>query len=279
MTLTSMDELGSADGFDDGEAGGGAVAFERGLAVVLLEAADDDHVMGNRLCDWTGVAPTVEEDVSISNVAQDELGHAEGLYEAVADLAGTTLGALAYERAPADFRNGHLVERTFADWADTVVRQYCYDLADAIRFEALLEGRVGDYDASLAGFLEKVAAEEEYHTEHGTVWLETLAAEETGREKVQHAIHENWVDALAFFTPGPHGIDLAATGVYAEPLADQRATFVERAAAALEACGYEVPETDVEDVGAGRAGKHTDDLADLLAETREVREQGIDLPA
>ena len=47
----------------------------------------------------------------------------------------------------------------------------------------------------------------------------------------------------------------------------------------LDAYGYDVPETDVDDVGAGRVGKHTADLDELLAETREVREQGIDVPA
>lgn len=267
MTATDIDEL-AEDVSDD---------FERGLAAVLLEAADDDHVMGNRLSDWTGVAPTVEEDVSISNIAQDELGHAESLYEEVADVIGSSLDELAYQRSPEDYRNAQLVEREFSDWADTVVRQYFYDVADAIRFEALLDGGVAEYDESLAGYLEKVGEEEEFHTEHGEVWFETLADENEGKEKVQRAIDENWVDALAFFAPGPDGVD--REGVLAESLADQRETFVERVSSTLEAFGYEVPETDVEDIGAGRAGKHTDDLSALLAETREVYEQGIDLPA
>ena len=269
MTATDIDDIATEE----------LTEFERGLAAVLLESADDDHVMGNRLSDWTGVAPTVEEDVSISNIAQDELGHAESLYEEVADLIGSSLDELAYQRPPSDFRNSQLVEREFKDWADTVVRQYFYDVADAIRFEELLDAAVGEYDESLEGYLRKVEEEEEFHTEHGEVWFETLAEEKDGKEKVQRAIDENWVDALAFFAPGPESVDLAGEDVFADALADQRETFIDRVSSVLEAYGYEVPDIEVDDIGAGRAGKHTDDLSDLLAETREVREQGIDVPA
>jgi ring-1,2-phenylacetyl-CoA epoxidase subunit PaaC len=269
MTITEITDIGDAE----------MDAFEQGLAVALLEMADDDHVMGNRLSDWTGVAPTVEEDVSIGNIAQDELGHAETLYEEAADLVGSTLDELAYQREPDAFRNAQLVEREFDDWADTVVRQYFYDVADDIRTAALLDGDLSERDESLAGYLTKVDEEEDFHAEHGEVWLETLAEEADGKERVQRAIDGNWVDAVAFFASGPEDVDFVEAGVYARSLAEQRETFVEEVTETLEAQGYDVPETDVDDMGVGRVGKHTEDLADLLAETREVRNQGIDVPA
>jgi ring-1,2-phenylacetyl-CoA epoxidase subunit PaaC len=269
MTVTDVTDIGDATTDE----------FEQALARALLEAADDDHVMGNRLSDWTGVAPTVEEDVSVSNIAQDELGHAETLYEEVADILGSSLDHLAYQRAPDEYRNVQLVEREFSDWADTVVRQYFYDVADDIRLAAILDGDLPERDESLAGYLEKVDEEEEFHAEHGEVWLETLADEEDGSEKIQRAIEENWVDALAFFETTPDGVDPVEAGVYAQSLAEQREQFVETVTDILTTYGYDVPETDVEDIGAGRAGKHTEDHDALLAETREVREQGIDVPA
>ena len=269
MTVTNVTDIGDAS-LDE---------FEEGLAVVLLEAADDEHIMGNRLCDWTGVAPTVEEDVSMGNIAQDELGHAESLYEEVASLVGSSLDHLAYQRPSTEFRNIQLTEREFGDWADTVVRQYFYDVADDIRMDALQDGDLPERDESLAGYLQKVDEEEEFHAEHGEVWLETLADQADGKEKVQRAIDENWVDALAFFETDPQTVDLVEAGVYARSLAEQRETFIEEITATLEENGYTVPDTDVADLGAGRAGKHTDDLDALLAETREVRNQGIDVPA
>jgi ring-1,2-phenylacetyl-CoA epoxidase subunit PaaC len=269
MTVTDVTDIGDAS-LDE---------FEEGLAVALLEAADDEHIMGNRLCDWTGVAPTVEEDVSMGNIAQDELGHAEALYEEVGDLVGSDLDHLAYQRAPAEFRNVQLVEREFEDWADTVVRQYLYDVADDIRMAALLDGDLPDRDESLAGYLKKVDEEEDFHAEHGEVWLGTLADEPDGQEKVQRAIDENWVDALAFFETAPGTGDFVEAGVFARSLADQRETFIEEVTETLESNGYTVPDTDLTDLGAGRAGKHTDELDALLAEAREVRDQGVDVPA
>jgi ring-1,2-phenylacetyl-CoA epoxidase subunit PaaC len=38
--------------------------------------ADDEFVIGFSDSEWTGIAPLLEEDVAMSSLAQDELGHA-----------------------------------------------------------------------------------------------------------------------------------------------------------------------------------------------------------
>lgn len=249
-------------------------SFATALEAELLAAADDDHVMGNRLCDWTGVAPTVEEDVAISNVAQDELGHAELFYEQAADCREESAEELAYDRSPAAYRNARLLEAPFEDWADTVVRHYCYDVADAIRLEALAEGEYAPID----GLVAKVLDEEEYHTEHGEVWIETLADDEEGKERLQRALEANWADALAFFESPASEVDPADVGVYGTSLEAQREAFRREVVSTFEDAGLTVP--DVEPAAeTGRDGDHTDDLDALLAETREVREQGVDVSA
>ena len=248
-------------------------SFVNALEAELLAVADDDHVMGNRLCDWTGVAPTVEEDVAISNVAQDELGHAELFYEQVAEIREEGSQELAYERSPEEYRNARLLEAPFEDWADTVVRHYCYDVADAIRLRALSDG---EYEP-IAGVVEKVLDEEEYHTEHGEVWIETLAADVEGRERLVAALEDAWADALAFFEPAGE-VDPAEAGVYGRSLEAQREAFVERAGSTFESVGLSVPDVDPASE-TGREGAHSDDLEELLAETRQVYEQGVDVGA
>ena len=42
--------------------------------------ADDEFVIGFSDSEWTGIAPILEEDVAMSSLAQDELGHAAALY-------------------------------------------------------------------------------------------------------------------------------------------------------------------------------------------------------
>ena len=54
------------------------------LADLLLAMADDEFVLGFWDSEWTGIAPVLEEDVAFSSLAQDEIGHAQALYELLA---------------------------------------------------------------------------------------------------------------------------------------------------------------------------------------------------
>ena len=79
-------------------------------AQLLLELADDELVIGWRDSEWTGIAPTLEEDVAFSSIAQNEIGHARAAYELAARELGTTADELAFDRSPDDYRCAPLVE-------------------------------------------------------------------------------------------------------------------------------------------------------------------------
>ena len=63
-----------------------------GLDGLLRSMADDEFVIGFSDSEWTGIAPLLEEDVAMSSLAQDELGHAAALYGLLAELTGTRPG-------------------------------------------------------------------------------------------------------------------------------------------------------------------------------------------
>ena len=73
----------------------------------LLGLADDELVLGWRDSEWTGVAPTLEEDVAFSSIAQNEIGHARAVYQLLSDDAD----ALAFDRPVEEYRCAQLVER------------------------------------------------------------------------------------------------------------------------------------------------------------------------
>ena len=50
------------------------------LAGLIASMADDEFVIGFSDSEWTGIAPLLEEDVAMSSIAQDELGHAAALF-------------------------------------------------------------------------------------------------------------------------------------------------------------------------------------------------------
>ena len=40
----------------------------------LIKLADDSLIMGQRLSEWCGEGPYLEEDIALTNIALDELG-------------------------------------------------------------------------------------------------------------------------------------------------------------------------------------------------------------
>jgi 1,2-phenylacetyl-CoA epoxidase catalytic subunit len=76
---------------------------EAPLFEFVLRLGDDALVLGQRIAAWTGHAPIVEEDLALTNVALDLIGHARLWLT----LAGTIEGAGRDEDALAYFRDAH----------------------------------------------------------------------------------------------------------------------------------------------------------------------------
>ncbi|HET7567921.1 MAG TPA: 1,2-phenylacetyl-CoA epoxidase subunit PaaC [Gaiellaceae bacterium] len=155
----------------------------------LLELADDELVLGWHESEWTGIAPTLEEDVAFSSIAQNEIGHARAAYELAAADLGTDADALAFDRRPEEYRCAPLVELRLLDWAHTIARRWLYETADEVRVTALKD----DPDAEVAGLAAKIDREEAYHRMHAEMWHERLRDEPRFRE----AVEELWPYAVA----------------------------------------------------------------------------------
>jgi ring-1,2-phenylacetyl-CoA epoxidase subunit PaaC len=159
----------------------------------LLTLADDELLIGWRDSEWTGIAPTLEEDVAFSSIAQNEIGHARALYELAARELGADADALAFDRQPAEYQSAPLVELYLLEWAHTIARRYLYEEADRIRIEALK----GSDDAEIAGLAAKIDREEVYHRMHAEMWAARLADE----PRFRAAVEELWPYALGVLEP------------------------------------------------------------------------------
>jgi ring-1,2-phenylacetyl-CoA epoxidase subunit PaaC len=159
----------------------------------LLAIADDELVLGWRDSEWTGIAPSLEEDVAFSSIAQNEIGHARALYELAARELGTTADELAFDRDQSEYRCAPLVQRRRLDWAHTIARHYLYETADEIRLATL----IGSADADVAGLAAKMDREEHYHRLHARMWHEHLADE----RRYLEALDELWPAAVAVLEP------------------------------------------------------------------------------
>ena len=174
----------------------GSAGAARGNAVreqLLLTLADDELILGWRDSEWTGIAPSLEEDVAFSSIAQNEIGHARALYELAARELGTTADELAFDRDPSEYRSAPLVEQRRLEWAHTIARHYLYETADEIRLAALKQAD----DADVAGLAAKMDREEQYHRLHARMWNERLRDE----PRYQEALRELWPLALGVLAP------------------------------------------------------------------------------
>jgi len=194
-------------------------AARRGLDALLLSMADDEFVLGFSDSEWTGIAPMLEEDVAMSSLALDEIGHARALYDVLAEVRadGRDADAIAYDRSPEDYRHCRLVDGGRGDWAMTIARRYLYDTADAARLEALGASSW----APLAELVAKLRREEKYHVMHVSTWLDRLArGGDEARRRLLAALATLAPDAATVFTPLPGETALVAAGILTFPLAE-----------------------------------------------------------
>jgi ring-1,2-phenylacetyl-CoA epoxidase subunit PaaC len=208
------------------------------LSNLLLAMADDEFVLGFWDSEWTGIAPILEEDVAFASLAQDEIGHAQALYQLLAELEGGDPDAIAYGRPPEGFRHARLLDHPRTDWAFSVARRFLYDTADAVRLDAL----VASAYAPLAGVVAKMRREESYHLLHMHAWLERLA---TGgpepRARLAAALERLWPDALCVLAGIESDELLVEAGILAEPLEAVRRRWLDGLAPELARLGLPSP--------------------------------------
>jgi ring-1,2-phenylacetyl-CoA epoxidase subunit PaaC len=232
------------------------------LAELLLSMADDEFVLGFWDSEWTGIAPILEEDVAMSSVSQDEIGHAKALYELLAELTGGDADRIAFGRPPEGYRHAALMNHARTDWAFSIARRFLYEHADAVRLESL----AGSSYQPLADLTVKMRREETYHLLHFDLWLRRLAeGGDDSRARLAAAIERLWPDAQAVFAPLVGETRLVAAGILPESLETLRARWLERISERLAAAHLTVPAHGAQPGPDGRT-RRTDEFAWLHGE-------------
>ncbi len=78
----------------------------------VLRLGDAMLIHGQRLAEWCGHAPVLEEDIALANIALDHIGQARALLSLAGELegCGRDEDALAYQRRESEFLNPTLLE-------------------------------------------------------------------------------------------------------------------------------------------------------------------------
>lgn len=209
-----------------------------GLVELLRSLADDEFVIGFSDSEWTGIGPLLEEDIAMSSISQDELGHAAAFFDLLGGLTGQDRDVLAYDREPEAYRHARLLDHGRGEWAMTIARRYLYESADAVRLDALVDG----IWAPLADLVGKVRREERYHRMHIETWMDRLARTDgEPRDRLVTALHTLGPDAGTVFTPLTGETTLVASGLMAGSMAEQERSWREAIQPTLHRLDLPIP--------------------------------------
>ncbi|MFI8101468.1 1,2-phenylacetyl-CoA epoxidase subunit PaaC [Streptomyces sp. NPDC086023] len=220
-----------------------------------LALGDDALVLAQRLGEWAGHAPVLEEEVALANIALDLLGQARVLLSMAGDE-----DELAYLREEREFTNLQLVEQPNGDFAHTIARQLYFSTYQHLLYAALAAG-----DGGFAPLAAKAVKETEYHRDHATQWTLRLGdGTDESRARIRRALDALWRFTGEMFQP-VEGLDVDWAALEAAWLAAVGAVL-ERATLTLP----EGPRTGAWTAGAGRQGLHTESFGRMLAEMQHL---------
>ena len=157
----------------------------------ILRIGDTNLILGQRLSEWTGHGPFLEEDLALTNIALDITGAAKSFLEYAAKIEdkGRTEDDLAFLRNDRQFFNAQITELPNGDYARTIARQVLVDCFDYYFYQELSKSK----DETLAGIAQKSLKEVTYHLRHTSAWLERFGdGTEESHNKVQLALNELW---------------------------------------------------------------------------------------
>jgi ring-1,2-phenylacetyl-CoA epoxidase subunit PaaC len=233
----------------------------------LLRLGDDRLILGHRMSEWCGHGPILEEDIAMSNIALDLIGHASSMLA----LAGTVEGqgrnedALAYFRDGVAFRNALIVELPNGDFAFTMMRQFLFDAYSVLVWDALSQAA----DARVAALAAKSLKEDKYHLRHSSEWVVRLGdGTDESHGRAQQALDALWRYTGELFDHD--GVDdaVAADGIVVDHDA-LRARWQGIVAEVFQRATLVTPADGPMRRG-GRAGRHTEHLGHLLSEMQIV---------
>ena len=230
----------------------------------LLRTGDSVLVLAQRLSEWCGKGPALEEDMALTNISLDLLGQATLWlsYAGSVEGKGRDEDRLAFLRDAQDFRNLLLVEQPNGDYADTLMRQLYFDAWHFFWLESLLHSA----DAQVAQIAEKSLKEVAYHLRRSSDLVIRLGdGTEESHARMQRAADRWWMYTGECFEDDALDRAMAGQGVAALP-GSLRERWLARMQQIFGEATLTLPSPDAWMQSGGRQGRHSEHLGYLLAE-------------
>ncbi len=261
-------------------AGSASITLRRTPALqYVLRIADTALIHAQRLAEWCGHGPVLEEDIALTNMALDLLGQARALLTHAAKLEGGGFDEdqLAFLRDERDFFNLSLVEQPLrrgsahapgGDFADTVLRNFLL----ATWFKALWQRLLQSADTDLAAIAGKALKESRYHQQHAADWVLRLGdgTDESAR-RLRAALQRAWPFTREML--GDDAVDVAAAAAALGPARSALAADWQREVDEVFAAARLLVPAATAFISTGTQGRHSEHMGFILAEMQSLQRQ------
>jgi ring-1,2-phenylacetyl-CoA epoxidase subunit PaaC len=234
----------------------------------ILRLGDTALILGQRLGEWCGHAPVLEEDIALANIALDLIGQARALLTRAGQLEGQghDEDQLAFLRDERDYRNATIVELPNGpsrpgDFAFTVLRNAMMATWFRLMWERLRESS----DAELAAIAGKAVKEVRYHQQHSADWVVRLGdgTDESAR-RLRAALDALWRFSAELFESDAVDAAAAANGL-GPRWSDLREPWLAEMRELLDEARLPVP-PDSAFRSTGKTGVHTEHMGYILSD-------------
>ncbi len=228
-----------------------------------LRMGDSTLILGHRLSEWCGHAPVLEEDLALANTALDLMGQARRWFAYAGELEGKGRDEddLAFKRDAHEYRNFLLVEQDNGDYADTLARQFYFDLWHQL----LLAGLKNSKDVRVGAMARQARKEVAFHARRSRDLVIRLGdGTVESHQRMQNALEEFWIYTGELFEVDDDDEVLIEDGTMVDvrPL---QLPWLEQVRQVLKEATLRVPQSSAQRTG-GRRGVHSERLGFLLAE-------------
>jgi ring-1,2-phenylacetyl-CoA epoxidase subunit PaaC len=243
---------------------------------VLLALADEALIHSQRISEWCGHGPILEEDLALGNVALDYLGQARLLFGEVSRREGKSRDEddLAYFRNENEFLNSSLVELPNSsefgerDYAMTIAKLFLHSSFMLLKWRALQSSS----DRSLSSIASKSLKECTYHFDHAQQWLLRFGdGTEESHSRIQGALHYLLPYTNEWFHDFPMDMAAVEKGICPPPSSLHQA-WLSHISTIITEAGLKLPD-QVQFLSRGKEGYHSESLSLLLAEMQSLARQ------
>ncbi|MES2679921.1 MAG: 1,2-phenylacetyl-CoA epoxidase subunit PaaC [Bacteroidota bacterium] len=240
---------------------------QQALFNYTLRLGDTSLILAQRLSEWTGHGPFLEEDLALTNIALDIFGRAKSLleYAAKTEDKGRSEDDLAFFRNDREYFNALITEQPNGDYAKTVMRQAFIDCFDLLFYTELAKSK----DQTLAGIAGKSIKEITYHKRHSFSWVMRFGnGTEESMTRLQKGFDEIWAYTGELFEMNDTDTVLIKDKI-AVDLSSLKPLWEKEIFDLLEKANIKLPETVFMQSGS-RKGLHSEHLSYILSEMQSI---------